>query len=421
MRARPGLPTRDRGQGHAASRRKGPADAVHRISRQLQTLLARDRPPLAPGAKPTEAPRAAAQARLHYVSDDRPGITREGKPGRFRYLKRGRPVSDEATLVRIRGLGIPPAWTDVWIGTDPRGHLQATGRDARGRKQYRYHPRWRAVRDQSKFGRMIDFARALPRIRAQVARHLRGPDLSRDKVLAGIVRLLEVTCIRIGNDEYARSNRHYGITTFEDRHAQIAGTKVTFRFRGKSGKDHDIALADPMLARLVRRCRDLPGQRLFQYVDGEGRRRSIGSGDVNAYLRSISGEDFTAKDFRTWAGTTFVGAMLMACPEPASVKLANREVLKAIDAAAERLGNTRAVCRSAYVHPAILDAFMEGKLVQRLPASLTRAAGGETCAPQRPRRGHALDPLEQATLRVLREAARSPKALAKNQSTGTAA
>jgi DNA topoisomerase I len=398
---RPGL--------HSAGRRKPKDEGVHRISRQLQRLLARDRVPIVPRAggalAPREAPKAAAKAKLTYVSDAQPGIRRQGGPKHFTYVRpRGGTVVDRATLTRIARLAIPPAWTEVWICPDGRGHVQATGRDARGRKQYRYHPRWRLVRDQSKFGRMIDFARTLPKIRRAVADDLRAPGLSRRKVLAGVVRLLERTCIRIGNDEYARTNRHFGITTLQDQHAKISRDEIRFRFRGKSGKEHEIDLQDHKLARLVRRCRDLPGQRLFQYFDKEGRRHNVGSGDVNDYLREVTGSDFTAKDFRTWAGTTLVAASLIACGEPESVRAGQRQVLEAIDAAAARLGNTRAVCRSSYVHPAVLDAFMEGRL--RGPAG-ARAQAGRLRGPAK----HDLDPLERATLRVL-EAASRPRAAA---------
>jgi DNA topoisomerase-1 len=354
-------------------------------------------------AAAADPPRAARLAQLTYVSDDRPGIQRSGRPGHFVYLRAGgKKVTDAATLARIAHLAIPPAWTDVWICPDPRGHIQATGRDVRRRKQYRYHPRWRQVRDQSKFGRMIAFARALPRIRQKVAADLRRPGLPREKVLALVVRLLEQTCIRVGNDEYARANRHFGITTLQDRHAQIKGGAVRFHFRGKSGKEHAIDLHDPTMARLVRRCRDIPGQRLFQYLDHEGRRHSIGSGDVNAYVREASGADFTAKDFRTWAGTTMVAEALIACGAPKSVAAGNRQVLQAIDAAAERLGNTRAVSRSSYVHPAVIDAFMGGRLALPGRARPTPASRGS-----RPHRASGLGKLERATLRVLEAAVRA--------------
>jgi DNA topoisomerase-1 len=301
-------------------------------------------------------------------------------------------VKDRPTLDRIARLAIPPAWKQVWICPRPDGHIQATGRDARQRKQYRYHERWREVRDRTKFGRMIEFARALPRIRRQVARDLRRSGLPREKVLATVVRLLEATCIRVGSDEYARHNRHYGLTTLKDQHVAVRGPELRFRFKGKSGKDHEVGLRDRALARIIRNCQEIPGQRLFQYYDPEGRPRAVDSGDVNDYLRACSGSDFTAKDFRTWAATTLVGARLVACGEPSSVSAGRRMVLAAIDEAAERLGNTRSVCRSSYVHPGVLDAFMEGWL---------QAPPG----PHRPApRG--LDPLEVATLRVLQAAAR---------------
>jgi DNA topoisomerase-1 len=335
--------------------------------------------------------------RLKYVSDDGPGIRRLGPPGKPRYVHAdGGPVRDAATRARIAQLVIPPAWTEVWICPDPRGHLQATGRDARGRKQYRYHPRFRQQREATKYGRMIAFAQALPRIRSTVARDLRLRGVPRRKVLAAVVRLMERTGIRVGNDEYARTNNHFGLTTLQDRHARIAGQRVQFRFQGKSGKDHDIVLSDATLARVVRRCRDLPGQRLFQYLDENRRRHSVGSQDVNAYVRACSGRDFTAKDFRTWAGTTLVAAALVAEEAPRSQAAGKRCVLRAIDAAAKHLGNTRSVCRSSYVHPALIDAYMQGRLPVR----------PEAAAAARTRRGHALDPLERCTLTVLKAAAR---------------
>jgi DNA topoisomerase-1 len=301
-------------------------------------------------------------------------------------------VKDRATLDRIARLVIPPAWKEVWICPRPDGHIQATGRDARRRKQYRYHERWREVRDRTKFGRMIEFAQALPRIRRQVRRDLRRPGLAREKVLATVVRLLEATCIRVGSEEYARHNRHYGLTTLLDQHVAVRGPELRFHFKGKSGKEHVVGLRDRALARIVRNCQEIPGQRLFQYLDEKGRRGAVDSGDVNEYLRACSGSDFTAKDFRTWAATTLVAGQLAACAAPASAAAAKRSVLAAVDAAAERLGNTRTVCRSSYVHPSVVDAFMEGWL--STPPGPHRA----------PPRG--LDDLEAATLRVLHAAAR---------------
>jgi DNA topoisomerase-1 len=368
--------------------------AVRDVSRRLQRLLGEARPSILPGPQAPED--AASAARLRYVSDEEPGIERVKSGKSFRYRRAGRTVRDRATLARIRSLVIPPAWTDVWICLDPEGHIQATGRDARRRKQYRYHPRWRPIRDRNKFGRMIELAQTLPRIRRAVAVHLRVPGLPREKVLAAVVRLLEATCIRVGNDEYARQNRHFGLTTLLDQHVAVDGPDMRFRFKGKSGKEHVVGLRDPRLARIVSNCQEIPGQRLFQFLDEEGEPHAVDSGDVNSYLREISDADFTAKDFRTWAGTTLVAAALIACEEPASVTAGKRDVLAAIDVAAERLGNTRSVCRSSYVHPAVIDAFTEGWI--RSPPRALRAAT--------PR---GLDPLELATLRVLQAAARAPR------------
>jgi DNA topoisomerase-1 len=335
------------------------------------------------------AGKAAVEARLHYVSDDEPGIQRVRIGRGFRYRRPdGRPLRDRATLARIRSLVIPPAWTAVWICPDADGHIQATGRDARGRKQYRYHPRWREVRDRTKFEHLIDFACTLPRIRRAVSADLRRAGLPRRKVLAAVVRLLEETCIRVGGDEYARHNHHFGLTTLEDRHVDVSGAALRFHFKGKSGKPHQVGLRDPALARLVRNCQDLPGQRLFQYVDEAGAHHAIGSDDVNEYLREVSGRDITAKDFRTWAGTVQVAAALAVCDEPTSAAAGKREVVAAIDAAAERLGNTRSVCRSSYVHPAVIDAYL-GNWLRTPPPG------------RHPRSPRGLDRLEVAALRVL--------------------
>jgi len=264
-------------------------------------------------------------------------------------------------LARIKSLVIPPAWTDVWICADPRGHLQATGRDARGRKQYRYHPRFRQLRDEVKYSRLPAFAQALRRIRRRTAADVRKTGLPRVKVLAAAVQLLEKTLIRIGNEEYARANGSVGLTTMRDRHAKIRGAEVRFEFRGKSGKSHAVALHDARLARIVKACRDLPGYELFQYVDEHGERQTICSEDVNAYLREISGDDFTAKDFRTWAGTVLAAQALAHLARFKSQTEAKRNVLRAIECVASRLGNTKAVCRKAYIHPAIFAAYMDGR------------------------------------------------------------
>jgi DNA topoisomerase I len=311
--------------------------------------------------------KAARAAGLQYVDDTGPGITRQAQGKSFRYLRPdGKPVKDRQMLDRIRSLAIPPAWTDVWICPSEFGHLQATGRDARGRKQYRYHPRWREVRDENKYQRVIAFAQSLPRLRKKVDRDLRRRKMSREKVLAAVVKLLETTLIRVGNDEYAKSNRSYGLTTMQDGHAQVNGSKIRFEFRGKSGKDFEIHMRDPRLARIVEACQDLPGQELFQYVDDEGNVRDIGSDDVNAYLREISGQEFTAKDFRTWAGTALAAQALQEFEDFDSDAAAKRNITQAIERVAHRLGNTKTICRKCYVHPAVIDAYMDRSLVKTL-------------------------------------------------------
>jgi DNA topoisomerase-1 len=315
---------------------------------------------------------AVADAGLVYVGDEDAGIRRSGAPPAFDYIApNGRPVRDPRTLERIRKLAIPPAYREVWICPDANGHIQATGRDARGRKQYRYHARWRALRDETKFGRMAAFGRALPRIRRTLDAHLALRGLPREKVLAAVVRLLEWTLIRVGNDEYARANKSFGLTTLRDRHARFAGAEVVFEFRGKSGVLHRTGVRDRRLARIVRACQEIPGQRLFQYLDEAGERRSVGSADVNAYLREISGQDFTAKDFRTWAGTLAAAKALALQPEPGSETEARRLVATCVKATAGLLGNTPAVCRAAYIHPAVLEAFA----ARALPRRFARAEG----------------------------------------------
>jgi len=307
-------------------------------------------------------PESAKVAGLRYVNDERtPGIRRLGRNNRFRYVDpSGRTITNSAERQRIRALVIPPAWTDVWICADPRGHLQATGRDARGRKQYRYHPRWREVRDEVKYGRLIAFAQALPRIRSRASADLRRAGLPREKVIAAVVQLLEKTLIRVGNEEYARHNKSFGLTTLRDTHARVKGSTLRFEFRGKSKIEHAIDLRDKRLARIVKACQDLPGYELFQYVDAEGDRQVIDSADVNTYVREVSGEDFTAKDFRTWAGTVLAARALAAIGRFKSQAEAKRNVIRAIDGVAKRLGNTKAVSRKCYIHPAVLDAYMQG-------------------------------------------------------------
>lgn len=311
----------------------------------------------------TDPIEAAEAVGLRYVRDGESGIQRRRMGKQFRYIgPDGAPIRDEATLERIRKVAIPPAYTSVWICSDPDGHIQATGRDLKGRKQYRYHPRWRAARDATKYGRMIAFGRALPRIRARVEQDLRLPGLPRAKVLAAVVRLLETTLIRVGNDEYARDNKSFGLTTMLDRHVEIAGAMVRFRFKGKSGKRHSISISDPRLAKIVRRCKEIPGYELFQYLDDQGQHQDVGSVDVNSYLREIAGQQFTAKDFRTWAGTVLAAFALHDVEPPENNAQARKNIVRAVAQVAQRLGNTPSICRKCYVHPQVLDAYLDGTL-----------------------------------------------------------
>src|SRR5580698_4613574 len=304
----------------------------------------------------------AKSAGLTYVNDQVPGIHRDiGRHGADYFGPDGKPIRDEAALARIRKLAIPPAWTDVWISPDERGHIQAVGRDARGRKQYRYHDDWQAARGEHKFHRMLAFGRALPKLRDRIEADLARKGLPREKVLAAVVRLLEITLIRVGNDEYARANKSFGLTTLRKRHVTLNGAGAVFEFRGKSGKDHRTSFHSRRLARLLRRCQDLPGQRLFQYVDEAGERRNIESDDVNAYLREAMGEDFSAKDFRTWAAT--LAAARALCLEAAeSSTHPKRTIHTCVKAVAGLLGNTPAVCRASYIHPTVFEAFEAGQL-----------------------------------------------------------
>lgn len=313
------------------------------------------------------------RAGLHYVYDRQPGIRRRRHGKSFRYVHEGGRAVDERDAERIRRLVIPPAWSEVWICRDAQGHLQATGRDARGRKQYRYHARFREARDESKYERLFDFAGALPKIRAQVEADLRGVGLTRAKVLAAVVRLLEVTLIRVGNEEYSRLNNSFGLTTLRDDHARIRGAQVQFQFRGKSGKQHTVAISDRRLAKIVKRCRDIPGEELFQYLDDQGQRRAVGSADVNEYLRAIAGEDFTAKDFRTFAGTVLAAVALSAAGPARTQSAGKRAIVDAIKQASERLGNTPSVCRKCYVHPGVLELYLRGKVVPKLRLSAVSA------------------------------------------------
>jgi DNA topoisomerase I len=306
---------------------------------------------------------SAKAAGLRYVSDTTPGIGRKSWRGGFRYLNGGgRVVRDAATLERIRGLAIPPAWSDVWICPRDDGHLQASGRDARRRKQYRYHARWREIRDETKYGRMAQFARALPRIRARVRQDLARPGLPREKILATVVHLLEATRMRVGNEEYARDNASYGLTTLRARQVRVSGATIRFHFRGKSGVEHEIELSDRRMALIVRRIQDLPGYELFQYLDEDGARRAVESSDVNAYIREAAGDDFTSKDFRTWAGTVLAARALLDCGPFRSTADARRNIARTIEEVARKLGNTKAVCRKCYIHPAVLEGYLEGRL-----------------------------------------------------------
>jgi DNA topoisomerase-1 len=306
---------------------------------------------------------SAAAAGLRYVNDEGPGIRRKRAGRAFSYIDAdGKPIRDRRIVQRIKSLVIPPAWTDVWICPDPNGHIQATGRDARRRKQYRYHPKWHEVRDAGKYERLAAFAEALPIIRERVEHDLRLHGIPRRKVLALVVKLLQDTSIRIGNDEYRRENRSFGLTTMLDRHARFEGQSLRFEFKGKSGRQHSVKINDRRLARLVKQCQDIPGQELFQYLDDDGQRHAIGSSDVNEYLREISGSDFTAKDFRTWNGTVLAVRFLKICEAPTSTTAGRRLVAGAIKNVAQQLGNTPAVCRKAYVHPVVLNAYLEGSL-----------------------------------------------------------
>jgi len=345
----------------------------------------------------TDPVESAKAAGLRYVSDRKPGIRRKRAGKHFSYIGLdGKPIKDKGELERIKSLGIPPAWTGVWICPNPRGHIQATGLDARGRKQYRYHPRWREVRDETKYGRMIAFGQALPRIRERVDRDLGLRGLTREKVLATAVRLLETTSIRVGNEEYARTNKSYGLTTLRCRHVKVEGARLKFKFRGKSGKLHTISVKDKKLSQIVKRCQELPGQELFGYVDREGQRHTIGSADVNAYLKEITGQDFTAKDFRTWAGTVHALNMLRQLGESETQTQAKKNVVEAVKQAAERLGNTPAICRKSYIHPGVIEAYMEKSMFETLKS------GAEADSNEKSPVEHGLEPEELAVLTLLR-------------------
>jgi DNA topoisomerase-1 len=351
----------------------------------------------------TPAPEALAAAReagLRWVTDTAPGYTRVRRGRGFAYRRSdGRLVGDRHVLERIRRIVIPPAWTRVWICERADGHIQASGYDARGRKQYRYHPDWRRVRDANKYDRLAAFAKRLPALRRRVTRDLARDGLPREKVLATVVRLLELTMIRVGNDEYARTNGSYGLTTLRSRHAAVSAGTVRFRFRGKSGVVHEVDVADRRLARIVRRCQDLPGQELFQWIDGDGVARVVDSADVNAYLREVVGDGFSAKDFRTWAGTVEAARALAGVDVPETAAGRKRQIVETVKQVARALGNTPAVCRRCYVHPAVLEAYESGRTLSDVctgPVAALRRAG-----------------LERAVVTMLRAAARSARAAAR--------
>jgi DNA topoisomerase-1 len=327
----------------------------------------------ATGASTPES--SAGEAHLHYVSDESPGLRRTRAGRGFRYSNaRRRPVRDHATLERIRKLAIPPAWRDVWISPDARGHIQATGRDARGRKQYRYHERWNEVRQERKFDRLLALARALPAIRRRVRQDLARAGLPKEKIVALVVRLLDETGMRIGNEEYARTNRSFGLTTLRNQHVEVSGARIAFEFRGKSGKTYKCELRDPRLSRIIARCQTIPGHELFQYVDDEGQHQPIDSADVNDYLRAAAGDEFTAKDMRTWAGTLLAVAALRRAKPAHTTAHRKALVMTAIDEVAAQLNNTRAVCRNYYVHPAVVGAFEEGTFARALSLKRARTA-----------------------------------------------
>jgi DNA topoisomerase-1 len=367
--------------------RKGAANlvpALHLMGWMSDRPISGSRAVSNPAGAPTIAAHAAG---LRYATDQAPGIRRHRCGKGFRYVApSGKPVTDDAILKRIRALVIPPAWTDVWIAVEPNAHLQATGRDARRRKQYRYHTRWREVRHQTKYDRLVPFARALAQIRRRVTADLRQAALTKTKVVAAVVQLLEKTLIRVGNSEYARTNGSYGLTTLRDGHVRIRGSEVHFQFKGKSGIKQMVTLADSRLARIVRRCQDLPGQELFQYIDETGDCRPVTSADVNAYLRAAAGEDFTAKDFRTWTGTLLAASALSgrrprlsrassSRSRPPSKQSVKSAMLRAIEEVARQLGNTSAVCRACYIHPAVLAAFADGTLSKKLARGRRRRRG----------------------------------------------
>lgn len=358
----------------------------------------------------SESIAAARAARLRYVSDGQPGFTRKRRGRNFAYYDaHGALLKDKEQLKRIQALVIPPAWTQVWISPFANGHIQATGRDARGRKQYRYHARWSALRNETKFERMIPFGEALPRLRSRVEQDLRSPGLSRNKVLATIVRLLETTLIRVGNEEYARTNASFGLTTLRNEHVEVEGSTIHFRFKGKSGIEHSINLRDPRLARIVKACQELPEQDLFEYLDDEQAVHRISSTDVNAYLQELTGEEFTAKSFRTWAGTLCAALALKDLEPPSAAEQRKKSHAQVIKLVSRYLGNTPAVCRKYYVHPAVFDAHATGKLASFFPVSAGAApeVEAELIVPSAATSSGRLSASEKAVLEFLRAALKS--------------
>ena len=323
-----------------------------------------------PSQRLYEHRRAATRAGLKYVTDGFAGITRKRSGTGWTYFApNGSRIRDADKRRRINKLAIPPAWTDVWICPDPAGHIQATARDARGRKQYRYHASYREARDRSKFRHMLEFSEVLPLLRSRIERDLKSEALTRDQVLATVIRLLDKTLIRVGNDEYARENASFGLTTLRRRHARVSGTAVHFSFRGKSGVEHNVSVIDDRIARVIQRCQEIPGYELFQYVDEAGKRQPVTSDDVNAHLREITGRDITAKDFRTWGGTMAAATALRSMGIASSKREADRNIVAALDIVRERLGNTRAVCRKYYVHPALIAAYHMGRVAPLPPVN----------------------------------------------------
>ncbi len=357
--------------------------------------MKRDMPAPSATLATADAPAVARSAGLRYVNDSTPGIARHANGEGFSYIgPDGKSIDDEATLARIKALAIPPAWTDVWICKFDNGHLQATGRDAKKRKQYRYHARWRSLRDDVKYERMINFGKVLPAIRRRVDDALRLPGMPREKVLATVVYLLQATMMRIGNEEYARTNKSFGLTTLRARHVKVDGKAVQFRFRGKSGVFHDVTVEDKRLARIIGRMRELPGQELFQYLDDDGERHAIGSADVNDYLRDITGEDYTAKDFRTWSGTVLAALALREFEKFDSETQAKKNIVRAIETVAERLGNTPSICRKCYVHPAVIESYLDGTMLEALRVRTEQELMADL---------HALQPEEAAVVALLQQ------------------